>query len=89
MTPGDHEDYAADLGASLEGGGPEIEVRTFDADPRREGNAADAMAAILCHRLFRNSGLRPNPRKREDFTSGNSERSSAGIFQIEITLGSV
>ena len=63
MTPRDHEVYAADLTASLGGDGPETEVISFMPDPSRKRNAAKAMAVILCHRLFVNSGYRPIRKK--------------------------
>jgi hypothetical protein len=55
MTPKDHDDYAKDLLRSLQGDSPETGAIDFDPNPKQKGNAAKAMAAILCHRLFKNS----------------------------------
>ena len=59
MTPKDHEDYARDLLFSLRGDSSETGAIDFDLDPRQKGNAAQAMAAILCDRLLKNSEQDP------------------------------
>jgi hypothetical protein len=59
MTPKDHEDFATDLLFSLQGDSPETEALNFVPNPMQSRNAAKAMAAILCHRLFKNSKHRP------------------------------
>ncbi len=55
MTPSVHDDYAKDLLLSLFDYHPEMDVITFVPNPSQSRNAAKAMTAILCHRLFKNS----------------------------------
>ena len=63
MTHEDHQGFAADLLSSLRDDGPETEVVSFVPNPRQSRSAARAMAAILCHRLFKNSRQRPIQKK--------------------------
>ena len=55
MTTTEHENYAKDLLSSLSDDHPEIELINFAPDQTGTRNAAKAMTAILCHRLFKNN----------------------------------
>lgn len=59
MTPRDHEDYAIDLLLALRDDNSETETLNFVPNRKQSRNAAKAMAAILCHRLSKNSKHRP------------------------------
>ena len=80
MTPKDHKDYAMDLFFSLRGDGPEAKAVNFAPNPRQTKNAANAMTAILRHRLFEGSKQRPIPK-----TDAGSEKTfewKQGIFNL-------
>lgn len=59
MTPKDHENYATDLLFSLSDHPSETDALDFVPNPMQSRNAAKAMTAILCYRLFKNSSHRP------------------------------
>ena len=59
MTDAEHENYAKDILSSLLDNRPEVETVKFQSDETQSRNAANAMAAILCHRLFKRSGDQP------------------------------
>ena len=63
MTPKDHEDYATDFFLPLQEDGPETEAVSFVINPKKDRNAAGAMTAILCRRLFTSSKQRPVRKK--------------------------
>lgn len=59
MTRTEHETYARDLLSSLRSDQPEIDNFDFAPVPNESRNAANAMTAILCHRLSKESGNQP------------------------------
>ncbi len=67
MTPTEHENYAKDLLFSLSDDHPEADLVNFVPDPAKSRNAAGAMTAILCQRLFKQSKQRPMQRRNKDY----------------------
>ena len=67
MTLFEHESYAMELLSSLTDGHLEIENLRFEVDRTRRGNAARAMTAILCHRLFMKSSYQPKLKERNTY----------------------
>lgn len=56
MATEEHQEFAALLLKSLSNPNPESASPTFDANPEQSRNAANALTAIVRHRLFVNSG---------------------------------
>jgi hypothetical protein len=65
--PIEHEGYAQKLLSSLFDEHPEIESLDFVPDDSQSRNAAKAMTAILCNRLYKASGRQPEPEKNTTF----------------------
>jgi len=63
MTSTEHENYAKDLLFSLSDDHPETEIVNFAPNRTQSRNAAKAMTAILCHRLFKKSKHLPMLKK--------------------------
>src|SRR5437899_904898 len=59
MTGAEHESFAKDLLSSLSDDRSEVEAIDFTPDRTQSRNAANAMTAILCHRLFKKSNHQP------------------------------
>ena len=59
MTLTEHESYAKELLSSLADDNPEFESLHFISNRTQSRNAARAMTAILCHRLFKTSRHQP------------------------------
>jgi len=59
MTPAEHEKYAKALLSCLSDDHPEVENLNFQPDRAQSRNAARAMTAMLCHRLFKKTGHLP------------------------------
>jgi hypothetical protein len=74
MKATEHEKYAKALLSSLSDGHPEIESLDFRPDQTGKRNAADAMAAILCHRILKNSD------HQATWTRGTTYEWNNGVF---------
>jgi 5-methylcytosine-specific restriction endonuclease McrA len=59
MNDAEHENYAEKLLSSISDDQPETGGVTFTPNHSQSRNAAHAMTAILCHRLFKKSGEQP------------------------------
>src|SRR6266516_2276051 len=59
MSPTDHENFATDLLFSLSDEHTDAENLRFVPNPAQSRNAAKAMMALLCHRIFQNSEQDP------------------------------
>jgi HNH endonuclease len=66
MTLAEHDKYATELLLHLPSGHAADAGPPFSPNPRQSRNAAKAMTTILCHRLLKNSGQQPMPRKYQD-----------------------
>jgi hypothetical protein len=62
VTPTEHEKYSKELLSSLSDDHPGIETINFVPNLTQSRNAARAMTAILCHRLFKKSNHQPTHR---------------------------
>jgi hypothetical protein len=67
MAPIEHENYAKDLLFSLSDDHPETELVNFVPDTTKSRNAAGAMTAILCQRLFKKSKHRPMQKENKTY----------------------
>jgi hypothetical protein len=67
MTSAEHENYAKDLLDSLSDESPTTEIVNFILNPMQSRNAAKAMTAILCHRLFKKSKHRPIQKEKTTY----------------------
>lgn len=65
--PTEHEIYAKKLLSSLSDEQPEIEGLNFEPNRRQSRNAAKAMTAILCNRLYKTSGRQPELEKNTTY----------------------
>jgi hypothetical protein len=66
MIPAEHEEYAKAILSCLSDDHPEVENLNFQPDRSQSRNAARAMTAMLCHRLFKKTGHLP---RREENTT--------------------
>jgi len=62
MTLIEHQSYAKEILSSLADDHPEVEGLIFVAEHTQSRNAARAMTAIICHRLFKKSKHQPTRR---------------------------
>ncbi len=67
MMPTEHERYAKKLLSSLSDEHPEVKSLSFEPDSTQSRNAAKAMTAILCNRLYKASGGQPEPEKNTTY----------------------
>ncbi len=63
MLTDEHEKYANKLLLSLSDELPDVEKIIYEPNSTHSRNAAKAMTAILCNRLYKASGQYPNPEK--------------------------
>ena len=71
MIPKDHDDFARDILSSLHGDPSQDQPLEFVPKLTKSRNAANAMAAILCNRLFKNTAQRPNQREGTTYSWKN------------------